>query len=286
MNKKTSRIKFLQDKKKSFDKITMLTAYDYPTAKIVDAAGIDMILVGDSLANVVLGLDDVKEVSLSDMIHHAKAVRRGVENAFMVVDIPFCACQNIYRGKAIENIKTLIKETNCDAIKLEWFEGVLELIESLVADNIAVVGHVGLTPQRAEELGGYKVQGKICQGAVEIYKQAKQMQGYGCFSIVIECVPTTVAEVITKNLRIPVIGIGAGKYCDGQILVYHDLLGFDFGRLPKFVKKYMESKPLAIKSIENFCKDVKLQKFPTSDQSYSMDQKEDSYFRKSIEKIA
>ena len=266
-------IEEILSKKKTGKKITVLTAYDYPLASLVDRAGIDIILVGDSLANVALGLDSTTEIGMSEMIHHAKAVNRGVKHALVVGDMPYEAYQ-IDVFKAVENAKRFVDEAGCDAIKLEWFDQCLEVAEMVVAQGIPVMGHVGLTPQTAEKLGGFKVQGKDSDSAKKIIENAKALEERGCFSVVLECIPSALAEIITKRLCIPTIGIGAGVYCDGQVLVTNDLLGLFDRHIPKFVKKYVNLSESITKGIEQFRDEVKSGKFPDESYSYSISQQE------------
>ena len=256
-------------KKKTQEKITVLTAYDYSLAKLVDKAGIDIVLVGDSLANVVLGLDSTLEVGMTEMIHHAKAVNRGVKHALVVGDMPYEAYQ-VDVFKAVENAKRFIDEAGCDAIKLEWFDQCLEVAEMVIAQGIPVMGHVGLTPQTAEKLGGFKVQGKDAESAKKIIENAKALEAKGCFCVVLECVPFALAEIITKELSIPTIGIGAGACCDGQVLVINDILGLFDRYAPKFIKKYADLGDSAVKAITQFRDEVKSCKFPDIEHSYSM----------------
>ncbi|MBU4333837.1 MAG: 3-methyl-2-oxobutanoate hydroxymethyltransferase [Candidatus Omnitrophica bacterium] len=256
-------------KKKTGEKITVLTAYDYAFALLIDKSGIDIVLVGDSLANVGLGLDSTLDVGMTEMIHHAKAVNRGVKYALVVGDMPYEAYQ-IDVFKAVENAKRFVDEAGCDAIKLEWFDQCLEVAEMVIAQGIPVMGHVGLTPQTAEKLGGFKVQGKDAESAKKIIENAKALEAKGCFCVVLECVPFSLAEIITKELNIPTIGIGAGVYCDGQVLVTNDILGLYDRHSPKFVKKYVDLSEAALKAITQFRDEVKSCKFPDIEHSYSM----------------
>ena len=259
--------------KKSGKKIVMLTAYDYPIASLLDQSGVDIILIGDSLANVVLGLQSTKEVGLDEMIHHAKAVRRAVKNALVVGDMPFESYQ-INTQKAVENAKRFIDEAGCDAVKLEWFDECLKVTEKIIKAGIPVMGHVGLTPQTADQLGGLKVQGKDSASAQKIIDNAKALEESGCFSVVLECIPHQVAKIITEQLSIPTIGIGAGAFCDGQVLVTHDLLGLTAMHIPKFVKQYAHLQGVILNSVYAFSKEVKEGKFPDDAHSYSIDEKE------------
>ncbi|MCK4881623.1 MAG: 3-methyl-2-oxobutanoate hydroxymethyltransferase [Candidatus Omnitrophica bacterium] len=266
-------VKQIQAKKEDGRKITMLTAYDYPLASLVDAAGVDMILVGDSLANVVLGLESTTEVGMVEMIHHAKAVNRAVNQALLIGDMPFESYQADSDG-AVDNARRFIDEAGCNAVKLEWFDQCLEVAEKIVKAGIPVMGHVGLTPQTAEQLGGFKVQGKDADSARKIIEYAKALQERGVFSIVLECIPSQIAAIITEQLTIPTIGIGAGEHCDGQVLVTHDLLGLFDRFKPKFVKQYMDLSASSLEGIKHFCKEVEEGAFPDRLHSYSMNPEE------------
>ncbi|MFC1704177.1 3-methyl-2-oxobutanoate hydroxymethyltransferase [Candidatus Omnitrophota bacterium] len=254
-------------------KITMLTAYDFPLASLVDQAGIDMILVGDSVANVVLGLESTTQVGMAEMIHHAKAVRRAVKNAMIIGDMPYESYQ-VNPKESVKNAKRFIEEAGCDAVKLEWFDKCLEVTEAIIKAGIPAMGHVGLTPQTAAQLGGFKVQGKDADAAKKIIKQAKDLEALGCFSIVLECVPDKVAAMITQQLAIPTIGIGAGIDCDGQVLVTHDLLGLFERFTPKFVKKYINLSPSILEALKNYRQEVIDKKFPTKEHSFAIKQEE------------
>ncbi len=267
------KIKNIQNKVARGQKITMLTAYDFSMASVIDQCGIDIVLVGDSLANVVLGLESTKEVGMAEMLHHTKAVRRAVKNALLVGDMPFDSYQ-VHSKDALKNAKRFIDQAGCDAVKLEWFDNCLDVTKKIIKAKIPVMGHVGLTPQTADKLGGFKVQGKDALSAKKIIEQAKALEKAGCFSIVLECVPDKLAKEITKILKIPTIGIGAGAACDGQVLVTHDLLGM-FGRFhPKFAKQYVDVSALMKKGISEFKKEVDSSKFPTKEYSFSMSQEE------------
>jgi 3-methyl-2-oxobutanoate hydroxymethyltransferase len=254
-------------------KITMLTAYDYPLASLVDDAGMDMILVGDSLANVVLGLDSTAKVGMAEMIHHSKAVTRAVKNALVVGDMPFESYQINPQESAL-NARRFIEEAGCDAVKLEWFDKCLEATEIIVKTGIPVMAHIGLTPQTVDKIGGFKVQGKDAEQAKRLIQQAKELEKIGCFAIVLECVPDKIAEIITNEIKIPTIGIGAGVKCDGQVLVIHDILGL-FGRYtPKFVKKYANLSPLILKAVEEYKNEVIGEKFPDKEHSFTIKEEE------------
>jgi 3-methyl-2-oxobutanoate hydroxymethyltransferase len=256
------------DQKSRQERITMLTAYDYPMASFLDEAGIDIILVGDSLANVVLGLESTTEVGMKEMLHHTKAVVRAVKNALVIGDMPFDAYQPNPRV-AVDNARQFIEE-GCQAVKLEWFEDCPKVVSAITQAGIAVMGHVGLTPQTAQALGRMKVQGKDAASAQEIIKNAKVLQDSGCFSVVLECIPQEVAKVITGQLKVPTIGIGAGPYCDGQVLVIHDLLGFGSRFQPKFSKKYVDLGPQIIQAVKQYKNEVISGQFPDDAHSFHM----------------
>lgn len=254
-------------------KLTMLTAYDYPLASLIDRAGIDMILVGDSVANVVLGLDSTTKVGMTEMLHHAKAVTRAVKQALVIGDMPFESYQ-VNPEEAVKNAQRFIEEAQCDCVKLEWFERCLEVTEKIIKAGIAVMGHIGLTPQTADKLGGFKVQGKDADAAKKLIDEAIALEKLGCFSIVLECVPDKIAEIITQKLKIPTIGIGAGIACDGQVLVTHDILGLFERFTPKFVKKYINLSPLILKAIEEYRNEVVSQSFPGPQHSFMIKEEE------------
>jgi 3-methyl-2-oxobutanoate hydroxymethyltransferase len=254
-------------------RITMLTAYDYPLASLIDQAGIDIILVGDSLANVVLGLESTTQVGMTEMLHHAKAVTRAVKHSLVVGDMPYESYQ-VDPGQSVKNAFRFIKEASCDVVKLEWFDKCLEVTAEIIKAGIAVMGHIGLTPQTADKLGGFKVQGKDAETARRLIKQAKCLEAEGCFSIVLECVPDKIARMITESVSIPTIGIGAGVGCDGQVLVTHDLLGLFERFKPKFVKQYINLAPQIQKAIEEYKKEVLAGTFPTSAHSFTIKDEE------------
>lgn len=260
---------FYQMKERN-EKITMITAYDYPSAKLAEQAGIDMILVGDSLGMVMLGYDSTIQVTLDDMIHHTKAVKRGAIDTFIVADLPF-ATYHSSREETVRNAAKLMQEGGAHAVKLEGAEDIiLEHIEALKVAGIPVVAHIGLTPQSVAVIGGYKVQGKSVEAAQKLIEEAKKCEEAGAFAIVLECVPRQLAEEITKQLTIPVIGIGAGPNCDGQVLVYHDLLGYGVERLPKFVKQYVNIQEDIVSGIQAYINEVKTGVFPDEKTSYTM----------------
>ncbi|MCH6268536.1 MULTISPECIES: 3-methyl-2-oxobutanoate hydroxymethyltransferase [Neobacillus] len=259
---------FLKMKEKN-EKIVMLTAYDYPSAKQAEQGGVDMILVGDSLGMVVLGYDSTIPVTLNDMIHHTKAVKRGAKETFIVVDMPFLTYHLSVRDTLV-NAGRLIQETGAHAVKLEGADEVIEHIAALTRAGIPVCAHLGLTPQSVGVLGGYKVQGKDADAAKKLIEDAKKCEDAGAFALVLECVPKQLAEQVTKALSIPVIGIGAGIDVDGQVLVYHDILGYGVERVPKFVKQYHSVSPFMIESIQAYAQDVKNKQFPEDKHSYTM----------------
>jgi 3-methyl-2-oxobutanoate hydroxymethyltransferase len=258
---------------KGKQKITMLTAYDYPLAALVDKAGIDMVLVGDSLANVVLGLKSTTEVGMAEMLHHAKAVTRAVSRALVVGDMPYESYQT-HPEDCLKNARRFIEEAKCDCVKLEWFDRCLEVTAKIIEAGIPVMGHIGLTPQTADKLGGFKVQGKDAEAAKRLIEQARSLADLGCFALVLECVPDKIARIITESIKIPTIGIGAGKFTDGQVLVIHDALGLFERYTPKFVKKYLNLSPMILTALEEYKKDVIEGKFPGSEHSFSIKEEE------------
>ncbi|WP_440895711.1 3-methyl-2-oxobutanoate hydroxymethyltransferase [Amphibacillus sp. Q70] len=257
--------------KQAEDRITMITAYDYPAAKMAEKAGIDMILVGDSLGMVVLGYDSTIKVTLEDMIHHGKAVRRGAPNTFTVVDMPFMS-YHISLQDTLINAKQIYQETGAQALKIEGgSEDILVIIEKLTNAGIPVVAHIGLTPQSVNVFGGFKVQGKDQANAERLIKEAKAIEKSGAIACVLEGIPKELAAVITSRLSIPTIGIGAGVNCDGQVLVYHDLLQYGVDRFPRFVKTYANMNQTNIQAISDYINDVKQRKFPEDKHTYAID---------------
>lgn len=250
-------------------KLTMLTAYDYPLASVIDRAGVDMILVGDSLANVVLGLKSTTEVGMAEMLHHAKAVTRAVKGALVVGDMPYDSYQ-VNPADSVKNAERFIQEAKCDAVKLEWFAQCLEVTAQIIKAGIAVMGHIGLTPQTADKLGGFRVQGKDAEAAQRLIKQAQDLEKLGCFAIVLECVPDKIAALITAKLKIPTIGIGAGVSCDGQVLVTHDMLGLFERFTPKFVKKYVNLSEQILSAVKAYKQEVEEGKFPAKEHTFSI----------------
>ncbi len=253
--------------------ISSLTAYDYPWARIADQAGIDCILVGDSLGMVVLGYSGTVAVTMEEMLHHSKAVARGVERALIVTDMPFGSYNSSHR-EAITNATRLIKEGVADAVKLEGGTEMAKVAAAIVNAGIPVQGHVGLTPQTANSLGGFKVQGRDAQAAKKLYEDALAMEEAGCFSVVLEAIPTPLAACITKKLSIPTIGIGAGAQCDGQVLVMHDLLGLYDRFTPKFVKQYAKLSQLSLEALSAYKNEVEQRRFPAEEHSFTMKEEE------------
>lgn len=250
-------------------KITMLTAYDYSTAAMVDAAGIDMILVGDSLGMVVLGYENTLAVTMEDMIHHTKAVVRASSNSMVVADMPFLS-YHISTQEAVRNAGRLIQEAGAQAVKLEGGIERSDTVKAIVDAQIPVVGHIGLTPQSVNQLGGFKVQGKDFEGAQKLIEAARAIEAAGAFSIVLECVPTLLAQKITEQLSIPTIGIGAGPYCDGQVLVVNDMLGMYKGHIPKFVKKFANLEPLIMEALQSYKHEVEEGVFPAPEHGFTI----------------
>ncbi len=267
----------LQNKKINGRSITMLTAYDYPSASLVDAAGIDMILVGDSLGMVVLGYDSTVPVTMDEMLHHCKAVARGAQNAFLVGDMPFMSYQTSVR-EAVHNAGRFLKEAAMDGIKLEGGLEMVPTIEAIAAAGIPVMGHIGLTPQSQSKLGGYRVQGKTAAAAKKLLDEALALQEAGCFSIVLEAIPAIVAGEISQRVHIPTIGIGAGAGCDGQVLVFHDLLGLYDRLQPRFVKQYAMLRQTIIDAFNDFSEEVQAGTFPAVEHTYQMNVGEEQAF--------
>jgi len=256
--------------KQSGEKITMLTAYDYTTARIEDECGVNLILVGDSLGMTMLGYDTTLPVTMDDMIHHTKSVARGAENAFVVADMPFMSYQtSIY--DAVVNAGRLIKEGGASAVKLEGGAEVCEQIRAIVDSSIPVVAHLGLTPQSVNAFGGFKVQGKTFDRAKQILEDAFKIQEAGACAVVLECVPAKLADIISRKLIIPTIGIGAGNGCDGQVLVYQDMLGLTTGHTPKFAKIFANAGETFRKGFTEYIQETKNGTFPAEEHTFSID---------------
>lgn len=270
--KKVTIAKFMQ-KKENGEKITVMTAYDYPSAALVDQTGIDATLVGDSLGMVVLGYDSTVPVTMDEMIHHCKAVSRGTNASFIIGDMPFMS-YNVSKELAVENAGRFMKEGACDSVKLEGGSDMAPTIEALVKAGIPVCAHIGLTPQTATMLSGYKIQGKDADSAKELLQSAKDLEAAGAFMIVFECIPDLLAKKITDELNIPTIGIGAGKDCDGQVLVYHDLVGLFERFTPKMAKQYANLAPMIRDALVQYKTEVENGSFPAPEHTFTMSEEE------------
>jgi len=273
VEQKKKTVPDMKARKTTGPKISMLTAYDYPWALLVDHAGIDMILVGDSLGMVVLGYKDTISVTMDEMIHHTKAVAGVAKSAVVLGDMPF-GSYNVSVEKAIENANRFMKEGRADGIKLEGGKTVAPVVEAIVRAGIPVQGHIGLTPQTASALGGFKVQGKSAEAARALLEDAKALEAAGCFSIVLEAIPAPIAKIITEKISIPTIGIGAGANCDGQVLVTHDMVGLFDRFTPKFVKQYVKISAELSAAIAEYKADVENGKFPEEKHSFTMNEEE------------
>ena len=260
----------LLKQKQTGDKITMLTAYDYTTAKIMDECGVNSILIGDSLGMVMLGYDNTLPVTMEDMIHHTRAVARGAENAFIVADMPFMSYQ-VSVQEAVINAGRLIKEGNANAVKLEGGAEVCEQIRAIVNASIPVVAHLGLTPQSVNAFGGFKVQGKTTDKARKLIEDALRIQEAGACMVVLEGIPAKLADIITSKLDIPTIGIGASAGCDGQVLVYQDMLGLTSGHIAKFVKQFANAGDVMRQGINDYIAETKAGPFPAQEHTYAID---------------
>lgn len=268
----------LQKMKQTSEKISMVTSYDYPSGKQAQEAEVDMILVGDSLGMVMLGYDSTIEVTIDDMIHHAKAVKRGAKDTFMVVDMPFMS-YHVSIEDSLKNAQELFQKTGAQALKLEGIsEDILILTRRLTEAGIPVIAHLGLTPQTVNVLGGYKVQGKDKAAGMKLIENAQKLEEYGAAGLVLECIPKELGKIVTERLTIPTIGIGAGAYCDGQVLVYHDILKYGVDRLPKFVKSYADFNTIGVNALRKYIKEVKESTFP--DDNYSFLIKDESLLPK------
>lgn len=259
----------IQEKKINKEKITMLTSYDFPMASLVETAGIDMILVGDSLGNVVLGYKDTLAVTMDDIIHHTKAVVRATNNTMVVGDMPFLS-YHISLEEAVRNAGRIIQEGGAQAVKLEGGTERVDTVKAILDAQIPVMGHIGLTPQSVNQFGGFKVQGKDEKTARKLVDDAKAMAEAGVFALVLECVPTPLAKIVTEEVNIPTIGIGAGPYCDGQVLVINDMLGMFKGHIPKFVKKYANLEPIIVEALKNYKDEVENGAFPGPEHGFTI----------------
>jgi len=259
----------LRDKKAKQEKISMLTSYDYSTAGLVDQAGLDMILVGDSLGMVVLGYENTLAVTMDDMVHHTRAVVRGTKNAMVVADMPFLS-YHVSVEEAVRNAGRFIQEGGAQAVKLEGGVERVDAVKAILDAQIPVMGHIGLTPQSVNQFGGFKVQGKDLETARKLLRDAQALDKAGVFSIVLECVPSALAKEITAEVSVPTIGIGAGPDCDGQVLVINDMLGIYSGHVPKFVKKYVDLQPLIIEALKSYKKEVEEGSFPGPEHGFTI----------------
>lgn len=259
----------IREKKSNQQKITMLTAYDYGMATLVDQAGIDMILVGDSVGNVQLGYENTLAVTMDDMVHHTRAVVRGSKNAMVVADLPFLS-YHISIEEAVRNAGRLIQEGGAQAVKLEGGSERLPVVKAILNAEIPIVAHIGLTPQSVNQFGGFKVQGKDLETARKLIKDAKLLEEAGVFAIVLEGVPAALAAKITEAANIPTIGIGAGKDCDGQVLVINDMLGISQGHIPKFVKRFVDLSPTIIAALQGYKNEVEAGTFPGPEHIYTI----------------
>ncbi len=265
MGRSVTEIRAMKAEKK---KITVLTAYDAAMARLLSDCGVDALLVGDSLGMVVLGYDSTVPVTMDEMIHHAKAVRRGAPDTFIIGDMPYGSYQTGVRDAVLNGIR-FIKDAGCDAVKLEGGVSVCPVVKGLVEAGVSVMGHIGLTPQSASQLGGYKVQGRGLDDARRMLYEARALEEAGVFSMVIECVPDSLVKVITESVSVPTIGIGAGIHCDGQVLVTHDLVGMFEKFTPKFVKKYANLSPLIKEAVTAFHDEVRAEKYPEEEHSFT-----------------
>lgn len=262
---------WFQKAKTESEKITMLTAYDYSTAKLLDEAGVDSILVGDSLGMVMLGYESTLQVTMEDMLHHTKAVSRGAKRAMIIGDMPFLS-YHISVQEAIRNAGKMIQEGGAQAVKLEGGREMIPVIEGIVRAQIPVMGHLGLTPQSVHMMGGYKVQGRELDAAKKLLEDALLLQEAGVYALVLECVPEALSKLVSEKLRIPTIGIGAGKYCDGQVLVIQDMLGTFTDFTPKFVKTFGNVGHYTREAVRSYIREVKEQTFPAQEHTFTMDE--------------
>jgi 3-methyl-2-oxobutanoate hydroxymethyltransferase len=272
----------LAEMKASGEPIVMVTAYDHPSARVVEEAAVDLVLVGDSAANNVLGYETTVPVRMDEMVMLAAAVRRGLRTPLLIGDMPFGSYERS-NEQAIENAQRFVKEAGCDAVKLERGGASVERARAIVRSGIPVMGHVGLTPQTATALGGYRAQGRTAGRAVEIAEEALALQSIGCFALVFEAVPAAVSEALMVHMRVPVIGIGAGAATDGQVLVFHDLLGIHEGHVPRFVKRYAEIRDAMVDGVRAYAEDVRAERFPGAEHIYSVEPAELAEFRDYLE---
>ncbi len=259
----------LRKAKKRGEKLACLTAYDYPTARIVDEAGVELILVGDSMGNVIHGYGNTIPVTLEEILSATKAVKRGAKRALIIADMPY-GTYHINEDETVRNALQLMKEGGAEAVKLEGGSNRVNLVKRLVNEEIPVVAHIGLTPQSVHKLGGYSVQGKTVDDAKKLIEDAKLLEEAGAFAVVLELVPREIAEIMTNELKISTIGIGAGAACDIQVLVLHDLIGLSFGRLPRFVRQYADIRQVMTEAVSSWMDDVKNENYPNKEESYGM----------------
>ena len=272
----------LAEMKRNGEPIVMVTAYDHPSAQVAEEAGVDLVLIGDSAANNVLGYETTVPVAMEEMLMLARAVRRGLTSPLLIGDMPFGS----YEGSneiAVENAQRFVKEAGCDAVKLERGGGSVDRARAIIRAGIPVMGHVGLTPQTATTLGGYRAQGRTAGRAAQIAEEALALQAAGCFAIVFEAIPAGVSEALVEQLEVPVIGIGAGGATDGQVLVFHDLLGLRTGRMPRFVKQYARIHDDMVRAVSSYADDVRARRFPDPDHSYAIDADELEEFKRYLD---
>jgi 3-methyl-2-oxobutanoate hydroxymethyltransferase len=282
MERKKVTIPYLHAKKQHGEPITMLTAYDYPGAQVVDEAGVDLILVGDSLGMVVLGYESTVPVSMDEMLIHTAAVKRGTRYAHIVGDMPFLSYQ-VDVKEAVRNAGRFLKEGGADSVKLEGGAEMAPSVKAIVDAGIAVMGHIGLTPQSVSKLGGYRVQGKSRSAAHKLLDDALTLQAAGAYAIVLETTPDRVSEFVSKQLSIPTIGIGAGAGCDGQVLVFHDMLGYFDRFSPRHNKRYANIRAIIVDAIKHYASEVQSRAFPTADNSFAVD---DAEFEAFVNEVA
>ncbi|MFH1395724.1 MAG: 3-methyl-2-oxobutanoate hydroxymethyltransferase [Candidatus Omnitrophota bacterium] len=267
MDRKKFTVLDFQKKKDNNEPITMLTAYDYTMASILEFAGIDAVLVGDSLGMVVLGYESTVPVTMDEMLHHSKAVKRGISKSFLIGDMPFMS-YHVSNEDAVFNAGRFVKEAGCEAVKVEGGKEIIPRIKAIIDAGIPVLAHIGLTPQSVSKLGGYKVQGKDAESAAKLIDDAVLLEKAGCFAIVLECVPAQLAAKITCKLNVPTISIGAGKECSGQVLVTNDIIGYFDKFVPKFVKQYVKIHDSILKAVSSFKEDVESRSFPDEKHSF------------------
>ena len=277
MSRKKVTILDIQKRKTNNVPITMLTAYDFTAAILVDQADIDLILVGDSLGMVMLGYPGTTQVTMDEMLHHCKAVARGTTAAFLVGDMPFLSYQADI-AEAVRNAGRFLKEASMDCVKVEGGREITDTVRAIVRAGIPVMGHIGLTPQTVSQLGGYRIQGKTAVSAQSLLEDALALQEAGCFAIVLEAIPAPVAGAITERLTIPTIGIGAGVGCDGQVLVYHDMMGLYDRLQPRFVKEYGQIGQAVVTAVQSYADEVRRRTFPAEEHTYPMNEEEEAAF--------